>query len=208
MSHTERVSRGHNCSTRSGVTMYSSKSAPWMCISAACVPRSNRPGKTAASKPCAVRATAFAPERSTMCLVRTSPGPARSDSRFRKRLSGRHGMPPALIQTLALTVVGAIPALVLGFLVGPAWGWGLLALFLFLQLLNALRYFLRLSSAGRAIRSRRRNSKGPAPGTKSFPASIATKGTAPRHRAPRQRSDDGRGRRPGHRRWHHHARRR
>lgn len=53
-------------------------------------------------------------------------------------------MPPALIQTLALTVVGAIPALVLGFLVGPAWGWGLLALFLFLQLLNALRYFLRL----------------------------------------------------------------
>ncbi len=53
-------------------------------------------------------------------------------------------MPAALIQTLALTLLGAIPSLVLGILVGPAWGWGLLALILGLQLLNALRYFLRL----------------------------------------------------------------
>jgi len=51
---------------------------------------------------------------------------------------------PALTQTLALSLLGAIPALVLGILVGPAWGWALMALVVFLQLLNALRYFARL----------------------------------------------------------------
>lgn len=49
-----------------------------------------------------------------------------------------------LIQTLALTLLGAIPALVLGIFLGPAWGWSLLSLVLLLQLISALRYFLRL----------------------------------------------------------------
>lgn len=58
-------------------------------------------------------------------------------------------MSAALIQTLALTLLGAVPAAVLGTLVSPALGWALLALVLFVQLLHALRYFSRLDEWSR-----------------------------------------------------------
>ncbi len=58
-------------------------------------------------------------------------------------------MSAALIQTLALTLLGAVPAAVLGILVSPAAGWALLAAVLLLQLLHALRYFSRLEEWSR-----------------------------------------------------------
>lgn len=59
-------------------------------------------------------------------------------------------MSAALIQTLALTLLGAVPAAVLGILVSPAAGWALLAAVLLLQLLHALRYFSRLEEWSRS----------------------------------------------------------
>jgi two-component system phosphate regulon sensor histidine kinase PhoR len=55
----------------------------------------------------------------------------------------------ALTQTLALTLLGAVPAVVLGILVSPATGWALMAALLLLQLLHALRYFSRLEAWSR-----------------------------------------------------------
>jgi len=54
-----------------------------------------------------------------------------------------------LIQTLALTLLGALPAAVLGIFVSPALGWALLALLLFLQLAHMLRHFSRLDAWSR-----------------------------------------------------------
>jgi two-component system phosphate regulon sensor histidine kinase PhoR len=58
-------------------------------------------------------------------------------------------VPSALIRTLAVTIVGAMPALVLGVLVSPAWGWALFSLILILQLLFSLRYLARLDEWSR-----------------------------------------------------------
>ncbi|MBI2308997.1 MAG: phosphate regulon sensor histidine kinase PhoR [Rhodocyclales bacterium] len=58
-------------------------------------------------------------------------------------------MSTALIQTLALTLGGALPALVVGVLISPALGWAIFSSVLLLQLLLGLRYFSRLEAWSR-----------------------------------------------------------
>ncbi|MBW7901047.1 MAG: phosphate regulon sensor histidine kinase PhoR [Rhodocyclaceae bacterium] len=58
-------------------------------------------------------------------------------------------MKSARLRSLAVTVVGAVPATVLGVLVAPAWGWALFAVVLLLQLLSGLRHLARLDEWSR-----------------------------------------------------------
>ena len=58
-------------------------------------------------------------------------------------------MTALLIRGLALTAVGAVPALVLGFLVEPLWGVALFALFVVLQRVAGLRQLARLEEWSR-----------------------------------------------------------